>query len=276
MKIGPETVLINKLTEADYKRYIAPARMEVIKAIQSLQWPPGTKGFYFHPKSRTKTIGGKKVGGNGVAPIKKPFIDSLKSVLWVDEFSLSTSEDIVTNIKVIKKFGTSKTLIYGTIESLNRTKGEILYKDRSGKSVKALLDPDFESELTDKELEGKLVSMRTAKPGDLDVCKKIEDQLFVVEWETGNISSSHRALNKMSLLLLKGHIIGGILVVPNRRMYSYLTDRIGNYEELKPYFDLWRSIGIGRGYLEVIAIEHDGLSDEAPIIEKGRDGRAAK
>jgi len=79
----------------------------------------------------------------------------------------------------------------------------------------------------------------------------------------------------MALLLLKEHIIGGILVVPNRKMYQFLTDRIGNYEELKPYFDLWKSCGVKRGYLEIVVIEHDGLSEQSPIIIKGSDGRAA-
>ena len=53
---------------------------------------------------------------------------------------------------------------------------------------------------------------------------------FVVEWETGNIASGHRALDKMALGLLNGLIIGGLLVLPTRRLNRYLTDRVGNYE----------------------------------------------
>lgn len=61
-----------------------------------------------------------------------------------------------------------------------------------------------------------------------------------LEWETGNVSSSHRSLNKMSLGLLKGVLAAGILVVPSRELYKYLTDRIGNFEELAPYLSSCR------------------------------------
>ena len=33
---------------------------------------------------------------------------------------------------------------------------------------------------------------------------------FAVEWETGNIASSHRAMNKMALALKQVRIAGGI------------------------------------------------------------------
>ena len=41
------------------------------------------------------------------------------------------------------------------------------------------------------------VDATTSTPGKIDVVKIINDSYFAVEWETGNISSSHRALNKM-------------------------------------------------------------------------------
>ena len=77
------------------------------------------------------------------------------------------------------------------------------------------------------------------KPGNLDAVRYLNAGAFAVESETGNVSSSHRALNKMLLGMLKGVLIGGVLVVPTRELYYYLTDRVGNYEELTPYFDLW-------------------------------------
>lgn len=64
-----------------------------------------------------------------------------------------------------------------------------------------------------------------------------------------------------------------LLFVPS---FPYLTDRIGNYEELVPYFNLWWNVNIEKGFLEIISIEHDGLSDDAPIIEKGKDGNIKK
>ena len=112
--------------------------------------------------------------------------------------------------------------------------------------------------------------------GKIDAVLRTEQGLFGFEWETGNISSSHRAINKMALALLKKVIIGGVLVLPSREMYRYLTDRIGNFPELQPYFPLWQSLNtnIHRGVLEIIAIEHDATSLNVPRITKGTDGRA--
>jgi hypothetical protein len=66
----------------------------------------------------------------------------------------------------------------------------------------------------------------------------------------------------------------GILVVPSRELYKYLTDRIGNMDELEPYLDLWRSFPCKQGVLEIVAIEHDGMSKDVPRIPKGTSGRA--
>lgn len=113
-------------------------------------------------------------------------------------------------------------------------------------------------------------------PGELDIGLETRHGTVVVEWETGNISSSHRALNKMALGLMKGHLAAGILIVPSREFAKFLTDRIGNYPELEPYLDLWRSIPFDSGILEIIVIEHDETSLEVPRIPKGTDGRAQR
>lgn len=124
-------------------------------------------------------------------------------------------------------------------------------------------------------LEFKLAVSNTERPGPIDaVCITSNQKLFAVEWETGNISSSHRALNKMALGIQKGLIDGGVLILPTRAFYIYLTDRVGNYEELSPYFEIWRSIQCKTGFLAVIAIEHDDVSESVPLIPKGSDGRA--
>ncbi len=115
------------------------------------------------------------------------------------------------------------------------------------------------------------------KPGPIDAVKKVSDgRYFAVEWETGNISSSHRALNKMAVGLLDGVLAGGILILPSRNMYQYLTDRIGSYSEIEPYFSVWRNILIEEGILAVIEIEHDAESTDIPPIKKGTDGRALR
>jgi hypothetical protein len=99
---------------------------------------------------------------------------------------------------------------------------------------------------------------------------------FVIEWETGNISSSHRAINRIALGILKGWISGGILVVPSENLAQYLTDRIGNEPELRPYVPLWKKWETlaDVSYLGIITIEHDSLSKAVPKIPKGTDGRA--
>jgi hypothetical protein len=119
------------------------------------------------------------------------------------------------------------------------------------------------------------VDIATLKqPGPMDATYHIGNRLFCVEWETGNISSSHRSLNKMALGILKKVLIGGVLILPTRAMYRYLTDRVGNFPELEPYFPLWRALNVDEGFLAVIAIEHDGVSKSVPPIPKGTEGRA--
>ena len=119
------------------------------------------------------------------------------------------------------------------------------------------------------------VDIATLKqPGPMDSTYPVGDRLFCAEWETGNISSSHRAVNKMALGILKKVLIGGVLILPTRAMYKYLTDRVGNFPELEPYFPLWQALKTEEGLLEVIAIEHDGVSQSVPRIPKGTDGRA--
>lgn len=124
------------------------------------------------------------------------------------------------------------------------------------------------------KLEEPLPIATRKRPGKLDAVYYSPEGNIVLEWETGNISSSHRALNKMSLGLLKGIITAGILIVPSREMYKYLTDRVGNISELEPYLDLWRAVRCDNGVLEIVVIEHDDISFDVPRIPKGTDGRA--
>lgn len=113
--------------------------------------------------------------------------------------------------------------------------------------------------------------------GAMDAAKTFGGKPFVVEWETGNISSSHRALNKIGLGLAKGAIGGGVLVVPTKEFAQYLTDRIGNVYELRSYVPLWAAIQTPQpGYLGIISVQHDETSLNVPKITKGTDGRALR
>lgn len=114
------------------------------------------------------------------------------------------------------------------------------------------------------------------KPGPIDAVIETTFGRFAIEWETGNISSSHRALNKLAIGIIQNKLIGGILILPTKRFYQYLTDRVGNYEELEPYFPLYKHLDIGEGVLAIIAVEYDDIDKNAPIIPKGKDGNAEK
>lgn len=101
-----------------------------------------------------------------------------------------------------------------------------------------------------------------------------EGRYVAMEWETGNISSSHRSINRFVRAWLRGDAWGGILVLPTRRLARYLTDRIGNWEELAEYTTVWSSHAWDRGAIAAISFEQDGESLEVPRIAKTTDGRA--
>lgn len=112
--------------------------------------------------------------------------------------------------------------------------------------------------------------------GDLDALKETPEGYVAFEWETGNISSSHRALNKLFLAMQQTDTLGSFLVVPSDRLKVYLTDRIGNIGELRPYFPLWRCLPGIRGALRIVVVEQDAESLAVPRIPKGTDGRARR
>ena len=81
-------------------------------------------------------------------------------------------------------------------------------------------------------------------------------------------------MNKLTMLVSDGVIAAGTLVVPSRKLYVYLTDRIGNYRELEPYLKLWKSVPCKNGVLEIVVIEQDAESFDVPKIPKITAGRA--
>lgn len=123
-------------------------------------------------------------------------------------------------------------------------------------------------------IEGAAKNHLDQRIGDFDAVLTGPAGPVVAEWETGNISSSHRSMNKLTMLVSNGVIAAGTLFVPSRKLYVYLTDRIGNYSEIEPYLRLWKSVPCRRGVLEIVVIEQDAESRDVPKIPKGRDGRA--
>lgn len=118
--------------------------------------------------------------------------------------------------------------------------------------------------------------------GNLDFWFESKDGFRTgVEWETGNISSSHRSLNKMSMALKAELLDAAVLIVPSVNLYKHLTDRIGNIRELQPYFYTW-SLGcesINSGLLAIIVVEQDELfdsTDPKDFIPRTHTGRSKK
>ena len=119
----------------------------------------------------------------------------------------------------------------------------------------------------------------TSEFGDFDFVTTAASGTHVaIEWETGNISSSHRSMNKLAIALATGKIDVGVLIVPSRDLYEHLTDRIGNIGELSGYLSLWKDleVRVARGLLAISVVEHDALTNDAtfPYLPVGNDGRA--
>lgn len=117
--------------------------------------------------------------------------------------------------------------------------------------------------------------------GDFDFWFKAKDGTrTAIEWETGNISSSHRSVNKLCMALSAGLIDAAVLIVPSRATYPHLTDRIGNWNELRPYIAFWQTYGrsLQRGLLAMTVWEHDKIVDDdsVPYIMARPDGRSAE
>jgi hypothetical protein len=158
----------------------------------------------------------------------------------------------------------------------------VLYPERLANGV-APIKTAFQLILKDHgwTLEARL--FEKIGPGKVDAARTDGELTSMVEWETGNISSSHRALEKMILAMLQSRAQQGVLVLPGRQMARYLTDRVGNWEELLPYRELHEMIGRDvlashdiPGRLLAFVVEHDKLDTAAPRITKGTDGRALR
>ena len=179
--------------------YWDKACRDITQSIEATDWPHGSRSFTIRP--------GKHI--NGVVPIKKPCLRSLKKLGWETEALPELEPGVLTS-------------------------------------------------------------------GDIDALLQTPEGYIGFEWETGNISSSHRALNKLFLALHDRAIVGGSLVVPSAALYKFLTDRVGNITELRPYFRLWRTLPITDGCLRIYVVEHDSESPRVRKIPKGTDGRAMR
>jgi hypothetical protein len=98
-----------------------------------------------------------------------------------------------------------------------------------------------------------------------------------LEWETGNISSSFRAIMKLIMGLNSNQLDIAVLVLPSKKMYSFLTDRVGNIDELKPYVPGFQLIKLDPTKICIlIAVEHDSECVDTELVKKGLDGMSLK
>jgi hypothetical protein len=156
-----------------------------------------------------------------------------------------------------------------------KTKNFTIYPEKKANGVVPIKDACMISLQDDQwQLEERLDIATNVRPGPIDAYKELSGLKVAVEWETGNISSSHRAVNKMAIGLLDDKLDAGFLILPSREFYQYLTDRVGNYRELEPYFPMWKSLNLPDKVLAIIEVEHDETSKKVPKIKKGTDGRA--
>jgi hypothetical protein len=119
----------------------------------------------------------------------------------------------------------------------------------------------------------------TSEFGNFDfTTESLSGLKIAIEWETGNISSSHRSMNKLAIALSDGLIQIGVLIVPSRKLYEHLTDRIGNIGELSGYLSLWESLNtsVKNGLFALSVVEQDELTDDPkfPYLKVGSDGRS--
>lgn len=153
--------------------------------------------------------------------------------------------------------------------------GFYLFDKKQGNGVRPIKDAFIKKLNVLGWEDEKKVSNKDIKKRKIDTSLRLNDNTyFGVEWETGNISSSHRSINRLKKGMLEGALTGGILVLPSRAMYYYLTDRVGNFQELEGYFEVMADTANPKGYLSIMEIEHDGVGPNIPPIKKGTDGRA--
>jgi len=115
------------------------------------------------------------------------------------------------------------------------------------------------------------------KSKPLDGFKTLAGTRAGFEWETGNISSSFRALMKLTKGILENQLDLGIHVLPSRPFYNFLTDRVGNISELLPYLAVFGRIPIETNRaLVILVVEHDKEDKKMKLIPKGLDGNSLK
>lgn len=161
------------------------------------------------------------------------------------------------------------------IESVQNMAGQINNSQKHINGVVPIKTECYNTLLRYGWTREKPLEVLSRKGGPIDVYKEFFDNTASfrvgIEFETGNISSAHRAMNKLFLGILHNDLDLGILILPVAKLTYYLTDRISNYEELEPYFCLAKNYP-----LIFIGFDAESYSPNHPILKKGTDGMSLK
>lgn len=134
----------------------------------------------------------------------------------------------------------------------------------------------FALDLETRDWKMEVAAFGVGGPGAFDAGRVRDGEWSTfAEWETGNISSSHRSLNRLTLALMRGIARQGVLVLSDLNLYRYLTDRIGNWRELSLYRDVYAREDVA-GRLVVVVVTYDATDSTVPLLRKGTDGRALR
>jgi hypothetical protein len=256
VKLNGTFILINAggVSESDDWKQ---AHEAIENAVIGISWPPGSKNGLVIPRIVSIKRGDAYIDRdgktqvwdqskphllrNGVLPLKEFFRQNLESAGWQSEEPLSLKP-------YFEKIRSDKTLaqVFRYPKPPADAPNDPLHEGVG----------DFDFWLLSKE------GFRT-----------------VIEWETGNISSSHRSLNKICLALMAGLVDAAVVIVPSKMLNPHLTDRVGNIRELQPYFYFWSAFGrsLIKGLLAIVEVEQDALVqslDERDFIPRGPDGNA--
>ena len=144
-----------------------------VKALRGVVHPPGNDQFVIRKKIKVKTKKLTATGKpkyqwrrNGVGPIQKQFLRNLKQVGWHSE----------------KPAGLG--LRSAALQEAH-AKADVLLKEYPGKRDFRIEDQNW-------------CEIFHEKVGDFDFFTELEGGVrCVIEWETGNISSSHRSMNRL-------------------------------------------------------------------------------
>ena len=157
-------------------------------------------------------------------------------------------------------------------KSINNMIGEINISEKHCNGVAYIKEGCYQTleEQFEWYREKPLISF-SDKGGPIDVYKEFFiDNVFLLaglEFETGNISSAHRSMNKLAIGLKCEELNLAFLIMPVHELSYYLTDRVSNYEELAPYFSL-----VDEYPFIFLGFNAECYDVSFPLLPKGRDG----